>query len=148
MAFAPLEELQGPIVLPIRGKEYALPQLTFEDGLRLHKILAGDDATAYVADVMRLLLGDAYDELLKDEVPSATVDRVFFTALADFKTGREAAEEVWSNGIPKALTAAAAKAMTDAMTRQAVETTTPSPVSGNGMKPTKKTATRSRGSKS
>jgi hypothetical protein len=149
MGFAPLEEILGPIVLPIRGKDYTLPQLSWEEGIRLHTILAGDDATAYVSDVMRLLLGDVYDQLQADDVPKTIGDRVFFTALADFKTGRETAEEVWANGIPKELTELAAAAMGAAMTRQAVETSTPRPVSGNGTTvKTPRKATRSRGSKS
>lgn len=149
MGFAPLEEILGPITLPIRGKEYTLPQLSWEDGIRLHTILAGEDAGAQVGDVMRLLLGDVYDQLATDNAPRTTVDRVFFTALADFKTGREAAQEVWLNGIPKELTQLAAVAMADAMTRQGAETSTKPPASGNGTTPTTpRKATRSRGSKS
>lgn len=149
MAFAPLEEILGPITLPIRGKEYTLPQLSWEDGIRLHTILAGEDAGAQVGDVMRLLLGDVYDQLATDNAPRATVDRVFFTALADFKTGREAAQEVWLHGIPKELTQLAAVAMADAMTRQGVGTSTKPPASGSGTTAeTNRKVTRSRGSKS
>lgn len=151
MAFRSLEEVLGPIVLPIKGKTYTLPTVSLSDGVRLHAILRQEDTTASLQDVYDILLGDVQHQLRADGVGPDTTDRVFFTALADFQTDREGAEKVWENGIPKVAVAALYEAVKTAqMIPQAAAATTPAPDSGNGttVAKTKKPAPRSRGSKS
>lgn len=150
MAFRPLEEVLGPITLPIKGVDYTLPAVSMEDGLRLHKILAGEDQEAHWQDLFDILLGDVKAQLDDAGTDASTIDRVFFTALADFQTGRDAAEKVWENGIPKEWVAVLSKAVELAQTTpQAEASTTKPPASGNGTNgPKRKTATGTRGRKS
>lgn len=148
MAFRSLEDILGPLVLPIGGKTYTLPTLSLEDGVRLHALLAGETEEGTIQDAMDILLGDVREQMAADGLGPVTQDRVFFTALADFQTDREGAEKIWENGIPLEATAALVEAVKLAqMTPRAEAPTTPAPDSGNGTtgaKP-KKTATRSRG---
>jgi len=151
MAFRSLEEILGPIVLPIKGKTYTLPKVSLTDGVRLHAILRQEDTNASLQDVYDILLGDVQEQLRAAGVGPDTTDRVFFTALADFQTDREGAEKVWENGIPKVAVAALYEAVKTAqMIPQGAVSTTPEPASGNGTTAaqTKKPATRSRGNKS
>lgn len=150
MAFRPLEEVLGPITLTIKGKDYTLPVVSMEDGLRLHTVLAGDDKDAKWTDLFDILLGDVKAQLDADNVGAIATDRVFFTALADFKEGRDSAEEVWEHGIPKEWVAVLTKAVEQAQkTLPVVASTTKRPASGNGTTSvTKPKATRSRGQKS
>ncbi|NVM97688.1 hypothetical protein [Arthrobacter sp. SDTb3-6] len=105
MAFRPLEEVQGPITLPIKGKEYTLPAVSFEDGVRLRALISGESEDATWRDLFDILLGDVYQQLQDDKAGVTVIDRVFFTALADFQTGREGAEKLWENGVPQELVA-------------------------------------------
>ncbi|MDN5667040.1 DUF7426 family protein [Arthrobacter russicus] len=132
MAFRSLEEINGPIVLPIRGKEYTLPVVSLNDGLKLHSILSGENQDELFEELYRILLGDAWHQMTDDKVPAPIIDRVFYTALADFRTGREAAEDIWENGLPKGYSEIAAAAVQKAMTLQGAEPTTPQPDSTNG----------------
>lgn len=116
MAFRPLEEVLGPITLPIRDKEYTLPAVSLTDGVRLRAILNGENKDAKWSDMFDILLGDAHAQLQADGADATTTDRVFFTALADFQSGREAAEKVWEHGIPSAWIAMLHKAVEQAQT--------------------------------
>lgn len=150
MAFRSLEDVLGPLVLPIKGKEYTIPKPTLQQGLRLHAILTQEVDDADLKEVYDILLGDTADQLKADGVGPGTIDRVFFTALADFQTDREGAEKLWENGVPKEWMAALYEAVKTArMTPQAVASTTKEPASGNGTTGATTTkANRSRGRKS
>ena len=148
MALRPLEDIIGPLVIPIRGKEYTLPRVSLKDGLRLTDALRNKGAVPWV-DLIPMLLGDTHKEMVEDRVPPAMIDRVLWTALADFQNGRESAEAVWENGVPKEVLAELMRTITAKATQQAEANTTLSPASTSGTKsPEKPKATRSRGKKS
>lgn len=114
------EFAQEPLTFPISGKAYVVPPLGFADGIRLQRILAGDDDTlddAPAEEGWRLVLGSAFDEMVADKVPMEALARAGFTAMTDFQFGREQAERVWEAGLdPKALAdavTAATKAVAD-----------------------------------
>ena len=144
MALRPLEDIIGPIVVPVRGKEYTLPAVTLSDGLKIHASRTNGTALD-AAELYRIILGDVHTDMLKDNVPGDVIDRVFLTAYTDFTSGRDSAEEVWENGIPKALREAAKEVL---KTLPGGASTTKPPASGNGTTAPKAKATRSRGSKS
>ena len=147
MGFAPLEEIEGPIVLTLRGKEYTLPVVTMEQGLALqHRVTEGITAGDLAAD----LLGPVLDQLAQDGASPALVERVTMVALAEWKFGREAAEDAWRDPkAPLTMLAALRKAYEAAQTTHtAAESTTPPPASGNGTKTPRSKATASRGKRS
>src|SRR5690348_8444065 len=101
------EFAQEPLTFPISGKSYVVPPLGFTDGIRLQRVLAGEDESlnnAPAEDGWRLVLGSAFDEMVADKVPLEAIARAGFTAMTDFQFGREQAERVWEAGLdPKAL---------------------------------------------
>jgi hypothetical protein len=148
MAFRDLTDIIGPIALPIRGKTYTLPEISLEDGLRMHSAAANNSALP-LSDLIRIILGDIQQEMLDDHVPLGVIDRALWTGVADFQSGREAAEAVWEHGVPKAVLETLLRPLTEALTTQPAEaSTTKPPASGNGTTSPKKPAPRSRGSKS
>jgi hypothetical protein len=150
MALRPLEDIIGPLVVPIRGKEYTLPRVSLPDGIRLTMALR-NEGTVLWADLIPMLLGDAYTEMMEDKIPPAMIDRVLWTALADFQNGRESAEAVWENGVPKAVLQELMTAVSQPAkpTSTGAESTTPPPAFTNGTTgPVKPKAARSRGKKS
>ena len=147
MGFAPLEEIEGPIVLALRGKEYTLPVISMEQGLNLQAAIA-EGITA--GELAAHLLGPVLEQLAADGAAPALIERVTLVALSEWKFGRAAAEEAWRD--PKAplamiqvLREAYAAAQT---TPTAAETTTPPPASGNGTKTAPPKASPSRGKRS
>jgi hypothetical protein len=106
MPLRPLEDILGPLIVPVRGKEYTLPAVTLSDGLKIHASRNNGAALEY-QELYRIILGDVHEQMLADHVPGDVVDRVFLTAYTDFTSGRDSAEEVWQNGVPKALRDAA-----------------------------------------
>jgi len=144
MALRPLEDIIGPLVVPVRGKEYTLPAVTLSDGLKIHAS-RNKGELLMSSDLYRIILGDTHEAMLADHVPGDVIDRVFLTAYTDFTSGRDSAEEVWENGLPKALRDAAKEVL---KTIQGGESTTPPPASGNGTTSPKAKATRPRGPKS
>lgn len=144
MALRPLEDIIGPLVVPIRGKEYTLPAVSLSDGLKIHASRT-QGAELLSSDLYRIILGDVHTQLLADNIPGDIIDRVFLTAYTDFTSGRDSAEEVWENGLPKALRDAAKEVL---KTLQGGASTTPPPASGSGTTSPKAKATRSRGAKS
>lgn len=106
MPLRPLEDIIGPLVVPVRGKEYSLPSVTLADGLKLHAS-RNNGAPLDSDELYRIILGDVHEQMIADHVPGDVIDRVFLAAYTDFTSGRESAEEVWENGIPKALRDAA-----------------------------------------
>lgn len=108
MAFKDFTEFTaGPLELPYRGKVYTLPEVSIDLGARLVTELEDPTspfAALPVEDAWALLLGDALTEMRADGCPARFVNRVFLTALADFKYGRESAEATWEAGTdPKVL---------------------------------------------
>lgn len=147
MGFAPLEEIEGPIVLTLRGKEYTLPTISMEEGLHLQAKIAEGITPG---DLAAGLLGDVLTELARDGASPEIVQRVTMVALAEWKFGRSAAEEAWRD--PKAplelirvLRDAVAAAQT---TPSDAGTTTPPPASGSGTRKPRSKATPSRGKRS
>lgn len=155
MALRPLEDIVGPLVLPIRGKEYTMPRVSLADGVKIHAARTkGEELSGQ--ELYRIILGDAHIQMLADLVPGDIIDRAFYTAYTDFTAGRESAEEVWENGIPKELREAAkevlqllaasrkAQAQTPAKTPQAAATTTRSRASGSTTNAKKPRAARAK----
>jgi len=151
MALRPYEEVVGPLVIPYRGKEYELPPVSMKDGLRIHKSLSNEETVMW-SDLIPMLLGeDVYEAMLADHVPPAVIDRALWTALAEFKNGRESAEAVWENGVPKGLLESLVTILQkqEQTTPTGAASTTPQLASTSGTKsPRKPKATRSRGVKS
>ncbi len=149
MALRPLEDIIGPLVVPLRGKEYTLPQVSLPDGVRLTQALRNEGSVLW-GDLIPMLLGDAYQKMLDDRIPPAMIDRVLWTALADFQNGRESAEAVWEHGVPKEIV----QELMTTITKQArttprdAEPTTKPQASSNTTKSPATKAHRSRGSKS
>lgn len=132
MAFRDITEILGPIVLPIRGKTYTLPVLTIAQGLQLRAVLDPDDETTLDDDgFYALLLGPALEEMRTDGVGPDVIARAAFVALADWQSGRPAAELLWETGVdPKVLTDYVTTLQN--ATSTAAATTTPSPTPGSG----------------
>ncbi|MFJ4286401.1 hypothetical protein ACIPY0_12215 [Paenarthrobacter nicotinovorans] len=145
MALRPYEDVIGPLVIPYRGKEYPLPAVSLEDGLRMHAATANEEPLSLAA-LMAIIMGDTAQQMLDDKVPPAVVDRAFWAGVADFQQGREAAELVWENGLPKGVMEEVLQELKQAQTiPTAAASTTPPRASGNGTRNRKKKARRSRG---
>jgi hypothetical protein len=99
MGFAPLEEIEGPIVLPLKGREVTLPVLSLEEGVRLQNRLAEGGVTE--GELASVLLGPVLPELVSAGVAAPVISRVVAVAIAEWRFGREAAEKAWAD--PKAL---------------------------------------------
>jgi hypothetical protein len=101
------EFAQEPLAFPIGGKVYTVPPLGFTTGIRLQRVLAGEDDSlndAPAEEGWRLVLGPVWDQMIADEVPMEAMVRAAFAAMTDFQFGREQAERVWEAGLdPKAL---------------------------------------------
>lgn len=148
MAFKSFDDIVGPVVLPIRNKTYTLPTVSLDDGIRMHAAAANGGSLPLI-DLIEIILGDTRHEMEKDGVPASVMDRALWTGVADFQSGREAAEAVWEHGVPKAILATLLQPVQDQMTQQVEAPTTPGPDSGNGMNAKRKTpATPSPGRKS
>lgn len=99
----------GPIVLPFRGKEYTLPEVSIATGIRLTEELGKEDsalAKLSTEDSWRFILGDAYDAMKAAEVPVRFVTTAVMVALADFQYGREAALAAWEARLDPQMVAA------------------------------------------
>ena len=131
MAFKAYEDLAvGPMVFPIGGKTYTVPEVGYQTGLAIQRIQAGDD-DLQPEDQYRLLLGDAYEQMVTDNVPAAAFARVILTCLTDYREGREMAEQVWEAGIdPEALAPQGAPGQTSTSTGEESEIPTPASTTG------------------
>ncbi len=144
MALRPYEDIIGPLVIPVRGKEYTLPTVSLQDGLRMHAAARGGEDLS-LEDLTVIILGDARQQMLDDGVPVAVIDRALWTGIADFQQGREHAEQVWERGVPKAVLEEMVKVLAQAQTTPAdAESTTPPPASGTTTKTPKAPASRGR----
>jgi len=130
MAFEDYEKVADPLVLPIAGKKYRIPEVGLKDGLKFNLDAeatakaqeavaaaekAGDaEAAAKAAEqippqmgdeeFLRMFLGSAYDEMVADNVPGPSALRAAITAMTDFQKGRQMAEIMWATGgDPKAI---------------------------------------------
>jgi hypothetical protein len=131
MPLKPYEEFApGPLVFPIGGKSYEVPEVRWDRGLKLRDLLEDDNVTT--ADERNaLLLGDAYEQMQADNVPAAAIARAVLTALVDFRLGREAAEQVWESGLsPEARAPQGATETASTSTDEATTTPTPGSTSG------------------
>lgn len=113
MALKAYEEFaEEPLVFPIGGKTYTAPDVSYQQGIRLTRIFAGEDHSLDgkpVEEGWKLVLGVAWDEMAADDVPMDAMSRAGLAAIANFQFGRAAAELVWeSNVSPEALAAATA----------------------------------------
>lgn len=106
MPFDDYNEVEtDPLVLPINGKKYTIPEVNIADGIRFTEVVEGDASkTMTDEEFFRTFLGSTYDEMLADNVPGGAVHRAASAALADFQSGRALAEIMWkTGGDPKGL---------------------------------------------
>lgn len=125
------EFAEEPLAFPIGGKIYTVPPLGFEDGIRLQRVLHGDDTSLDglpVEEGWKLVLGTAWDEMVAAKVPMEALSRAGLAGLADWQYGRKTAETVWeANVSPEALAAAVAASQNSSPGTQP----SPSTASGN-----------------
>jgi hypothetical protein len=148
VAFKDIEQFIEPLTLTIRGKEYPIAALGSLDGIKLAEHLADPTETPMSdVDFQKLMLGDAYDQMVADNVPGVYIVRAAMTALADTQGSRGAAEVMWeTGGDPKAVNAwQAAQAAT---TPPAEATTTKRPATGTGTKTSPKSSPQPAGTTS
>lgn len=101
--FSDFNDLYEPLVLPINGKSYTIPPASFNAGVQINGIVDGADKLGD-AEFIRMVLGDAFDQMVADSAPATAINRAAMTALADFKFGRAMAETMWkTGGDPKAI---------------------------------------------
>lgn len=97
----------GPLVFPINGKNYTLPELSIPLGLTLAGIIDGSDKKASKmkgVELWQLVLGPLWDEMIADGVSLPAVTRAGVAALAEYTDSRELAVVAWeTGGDPKAL---------------------------------------------
>ena len=87
MGFKPLEEIEGPVELTIRGRTFTLPQVSFEDGLHLQAKIA--ERGLVHPDVAKVLLGPVLQELHDSGVTPAVISRVVSVAVAEWRFGQQ-----------------------------------------------------------
>lgn len=123
----------GPLVLPINGKHYTVPEISIEMGARLNAVFAGTDdllESMSQRELWIMCLGTAYDEMLADQVPDAALSRAGSAAFLFWRGGRLIAEASWNTGLdPEALAAQAAANQT--VTASTPPMPSPSSVSEN-----------------
>ncbi|GAB3389146.1 hypothetical protein GCM10027568_10990 [Humibacter soli] len=119
MAFQDITEFLEPLELPMRGKTYTIPPMTLEAGLRLRPLLSGETPEDLTdEEVVKLTLGATHREMVADGVPEAWIQRAILVAMAEFQSGRVAAELIWkTGGDPKAVQAEVRKTTNRAQRR-------------------------------
>lgn len=145
MPFKDLDDFeQNLLVLPLHGKEYTIPSVRYDDGIRLSLMFEKQEAGEKFEEIPpdefnRLMLGTAYDELRADNISWADMRRVVLTVTADFRRGRAVAEVIWeTEGDPKAIESWVKANTNRAQRRTAVRTTQRR---ASGTTPKKTTAT-------
>lgn len=141
--FADFNDLFDPLVLPINGKKYTIPPMSFDAGVRINGLFGPDPETLPDEELFALLLGDTLSEMIADGVPAKAINRAGMAALSDFRENRAVAEAVWATGgDPKALTeyakAQAPNRAARRSTRTAAATTTKPRASTSGTKTSRK----------
>lgn len=101
--FSDFNELYEPLVLPINGKAYTIPPLSFTAGGIVNGVIDGEKLDD--VEFFRLILSpEVFDRMVADNVPDLAIVRAGQTALADFKYGRAMAGLMWkTGGDPKAV---------------------------------------------
>jgi hypothetical protein len=99
------EFADGPLRFPYKGKVYEAPEVGIKLGMRLNGITnEGAEADLNIKDLLPDLLGDAWLQMVEDDVPLDLAIRAGATVLADFQFGRTYAEAMWETGAdPKAM---------------------------------------------
>lgn len=141
-----------PLAFPIGAKTYTVPDLDYRAMLTMQKIRAGesteyDDAPPEVT--WRLVMGDAFDQMVNDNVPAEAIGRAGLATLAYFEQGIETAEAIWESGVdPKALAAAILSRSGQSQPSSTGEASvTPSPASSSGTSSRRTSSTKSRRAK-
>ena len=106
----------GQLVLPIRGRDYVIPELGYLDGIKLRELTeqvregGPGAATMSNEEYYRLLLGGSLDRMREDNVPASAITKAAAVAHQDAINGRQAAQNLWNEGPdPEALAAALKK---------------------------------------
>jgi hypothetical protein len=141
--FKDFEELVDPLILPIGGKAYTIPAVSYEDGIKFNLAINPTATEAQMIsdpEFMTMFLGPALEEMIADKVSAPAINRAAMTALADFQRGRAVAEVMWETGAdPKALIDYVASHAPNRKARRskssAKATTTKPPASTSGTKP-------------
>lgn len=164
MAFEDYSTFIEPIKIPIHGKEYTMPMVGAQLGVRITLMaeqakrrmqvqMQNDQAAAEAEEVgldapepeplpeytiedatTKELLGDVYQEMIDDDVPLILVELAAQTVYHDFLFGREAAEAFWNSGGDPKATAKALPALNLFTMSGVEETTTQTPASTSGTK--------------
>lgn len=126
----PWEEVASdPLAFPIRGKNYTVPEMPYDDWLTIQQIQSGKvtELEGPAEETWRLVLGSAWDEMVADNVPAEALSRAGLAALTFVQFGREMAESVWEAGLdPKAVAAAIVERQSSTSTSTASAPETPS----------------------
>lgn len=132
--FKDYAELAGELLqLPINGKTYTIPAISAKNGIQAQQLIQRslNGESIPMSELAPLVMGPAYQQMLDDDVPAAAFTRAQLTALADFQSGRKAAEVTWeTSGDPKELK----RFLKEKTTKRDGATTTPKPASTNGTK--------------
>ena len=118
--FAEWEDVEASslLKLPIRGTTYTIPALGHLDAIRIRTDLAllakGSQGLIDGETFLRMMLGDALEQMRADNVPDKAIVHAAAVAHADAFRGRAAAQELWREGIRPEAFAAALKAATAA----------------------------------
>ncbi|QDZ15778.1 DUF7426 family protein [Humibacter ginsenosidimutans] len=103
--FKDFNDLFDPLALPVGGKEYTIPPLSFEAGARVNGVLDGTEELNEEQFLRLVLSDDIFDQLIADGVSAQAINRFGKVALTDFKYTREMAIKMWETaGDPKAMT--------------------------------------------
>lgn len=99
------EFADGPLIFPYKDKTYEAPEVGIALGMRLNGITnEGAEADLNIKDLLPDLLGDAWTQMVADDVPISFAIRAGATVLADFQYSREYALVMWETGAdPKAV---------------------------------------------
>ncbi|UQN29483.1 DUF7426 family protein [Brachybacterium kimchii] len=114
-AFKDLDQfLDDSLVLPINGKDYRIPAVSAQLGLKLQRILevtedaqnnraSDEDVQELISDAEELelypdVLGDAYDEMLSDGISYPRLRLAAITAILWNVHGEDMAAEFWAAG--------------------------------------------------
>lgn len=111
MVFPDYFDLVDPLVLPIRGKQYTIPVVSFQDMARWKTYSTKKRDGVELADTEivtnnefhHIFLGSVLDEMIADGLPENIIIHAAATAMADAEATREVAERVWVTLDPKDL---------------------------------------------